>query len=191
MSKFDTQLWKERAWARFTRTVAPLRSRDKKRRDAAERKWAEDVVAIGGLAKVVAWCAERCIDVDFVKKPLGTYHYGLKEISISSRLKPLNQLIILLHECGHHLVGDAEAHDRFGMGYPQTDPEVTKTFHHRVACLEEEMEAWHRGWKLAQRLELNLDREEFDRVRLDCVRSYIQWSLKPGRWEMPAPKEVE
>ena len=187
MSKFDSQLWKERAWSRFTRAVAPLRSRDKEAHSAAERKWVGDIVAIGALDRVIGWCSERCIDVNFVKKPLGTYFYGTKEIYISSRLKPYNQLVILLHECGHHLIGDAEHHDRFGLGYPQTDPEVTKTFRHRVACLEEELEAWHRAWKLSQRLELNLDRDEFDAVRLDCIRTYVHWALKPG----PKPKEEE
>jgi hypothetical protein len=138
-----------------------------------------------GVERVIDWCAERCIDVDFVKKPLGTYYYGAKQIYISSRLKPYNQLVILLHECGHHLIGDAEHHERFGLGYPQTDPVVTKTFRHRVACLEEELEAWHRAWKLSQRLELGLNRDDFDEVRLDCIKTYVHWALKPG----PRPKE--
>jgi hypothetical protein len=182
VSKFDSQLWKERAWARHTRVVSSLRAREKDKLAEAERKWFSDVLSISDLEKLVGWCGERCIDVEFVKKSLGIYIHGEKEIKISSRLKPLNQVAVLLHECGHHLVGLDDRHDRFGMGYPQTDPEVTRTFHHRLACLEEELEAWHRGWKLSQRLELNIPREEFDRVRLDCVRSYIKWSLRPGRF---------
>ncbi|HAN16499.1 MAG TPA: hypothetical protein DCP73_13260 [Chloroflexi bacterium] len=84
----------------------------------------------------------------------------------------------MLHECGHHLIGMKEHHQRFGMGYPQTDPAVTRTFLHRVSCLEEELEAWHRGWKLSQRIGMSLNRDNFDRVRLECIRSYIKWTLQ-------------
>ena len=92
-------------------------------------------------------------------------------------------MIVLLHECGHHLIGVNDDHDRFGMGYPQSDPEITKTFHHRVSCLEEEMEAWHRGWKLAKRLNLTVDRDVFDAMRLKCIRSYIKWTVKPNTFK--------
>jgi hypothetical protein len=183
VGKFDPQLWKERAWARHARVVSELRPREKNRLAEAERKWFSDVLSISDLEKLVGWCGERCISVEFVKKPLGFYVHGEKVIKISSRLKPLNQVAVMLHECGHHLVGHDGDHERFGMGYPQNDPEVTKTFHHRLSCLEEELEAWHRGWKLASRLELNIPRPEFDRVRLDCVRSYIKWTLRPGRFK--------
>ena len=182
MTRFDPELWRQRAWARFTRATRAISPKDKASQGEAERAWARDVIAIGDLEKVVGWCSVRCIDVNFVKKALGTYHMGVKQISISSRLGPVNQVAILLHECGHHLIGDIEHHDRFGMGYPMGgDPTVSRTFNHRVAVLDEEMEAWHRGWKLAGRLELALDRETFDKIRLDCVKSYIKWSINPGK----------
>lgn len=180
MSKFDNQLWKERAWARYSRASASLRSRQKTAVAEAFGVWNVDNRAIEDLSCVVAWCQEKRIDVDFVKKPLGTYHCAEKKISISARLNPLKQLVVLLHECGHYLIGHDEDHERFGMGYPQSEPEVTRTFHHRLTCLEEELEAWHRGWKLAQRLGLALKREEFDEVRLECIRSYVKWTLRPS-----------
>ena len=65
----------------------------------------------------------------------------------------------------------------------QTEPNVKRTFHHRMSCLEEEIEAWHRGWKLAVRLGLSVTREEFDVVRLDCLKSYVRWTLQPETME--------
>lgn len=179
MAEFDSHLWKERAWARFCR-AARVKSIDKARLAVLERVWFEDVNATDDIEKIVRWCSTRCIGVTFAKKPLGTYHTHEKYITISSRLRPLNQAVVLLHECGHHLVGGADRADRFLMGYPQTATEVTRTFHHRLTCLEEEMEAWHRGWRLAQRLELNITREQFDAVRLGCLKSYVEWSLRPS-----------
>ena len=70
-----------------------------------------------------------------------------------------------------------EHHERFGMGYPmQGDAQVVKTTHHKVACLEEEFEAWHRGWKLAKRLGLAISRREYDDLRIECLKSYVDWT---------------
>lgn len=179
MREFDFDVWKARSWARYCRAIQDGRSSQE-----VGLNWALDVLAIRDLETLVSWCRDKKLKVLFAKKSNGTYHSQSKEIIISNRFSPRNQLIVLLHECGHHLIGVNDDHDRFGMGYPQSDPEVTKTFHHRVSCLEEEMEAWHRGWKLAKRLELTIDRKVFDVMRLKCIRSYIKWTLKPGTFKL-------
>jgi hypothetical protein len=176
MRLFDPNVWRDRAWSRLTR-IASDPTTTVEVLSATEASWAQDVVAVSDLEALVAWCSRRRLKVFFVKKPGGTYSSSDKTIEISSRLRPLNQLIVLLHECGHHLV---PWNDRFDMGYPQIDEAVTRTFHHRVTCLEEEMEAWHRGWRLAVRLSLRLDRRQFDDVRLKCLRTYVKWVIKPG-----------
>lgn len=180
MSEFDSQLWKNRAWARYTHALCSGQPLQK-----IEPEWAHDILAIGDLDLLTRWCTERKVTVDFVKKQCGTYYSGTKTITISSRLSPRNQVIVLLHECGHHLIGPSGDSDRFQMGYAQVDHEITKTFHHRVSCLEEEMEAWHRGWRLSCRLALRVDREVFDEYRLKCLKSYIKWTIKPGKFDFP------
>ena len=180
MNFFDEKTWKDRAWNKFTRTVRSISAKDKESQSLAEWKWHNEVNAINDLKKLIAWCEKRGLSVKFMKKSMATYTHSAKEIEVSSHLPPPSQLIVLLHECGHHLIGGAEKHVRFSMGYPQTDPDAKKTFQHRVTILDEEMEAWHRGWKLACRLGLRLNRDEFDKVRLGCVKSYVKWALKPG-----------
>ena len=178
MAAFDPDLWRKRAWARLRR--AHLRGVSKKE---TESTYARDMYAITDLEALIGWCTSKNLTVDFVKKAAATLIPQDRTITVSSRLAPARQVVLLLHECGHHLIGMVEHHERFGMGYPQTDPEVQKTFHHRVACLEEEMEAWHRGWKLVKRLGLSVDREFYDVVRLECIRTYISWTLRPGSKE--------
>ena len=173
MAQFDVTLWKTRAWDRFSRALR--RGVDKR---VIEPQWAIDVMAIGDLERIIDWCTSKGICVTFAKKVGGTYDPESKNVVLASRLSPARQVAFLLHECGHHLIGRKEHHERFGMGYPQTDPEIKKTFQHRVAVLEEELEAWHRGWKLAERLDLSLGRETFDDIRLECLKSYIKWSLR-------------
>ena len=178
MQKFDSGLWRNRAWARFRRALAAGKPKAE-----LEPAWALDVLAICDLGTLVEWCEQRKIDVVFVKKVGATYYQDTKQVKISSRLSPQRQLLFLLHECGHHLIGLKEHNSRYAMGYPQTDAETKKTFHHRLTCLEEEMEAWHRGWNLAERLNLRISREDFDAVRLECLRTYVKWTLRPGKME--------
>jgi len=175
MIEFKRQLWWDRAWARFKRSTRKRKSKAQK--SLAEQQWFLDAMCIDKLAAVVDWCSSKGISVKFGKKPGGIYNAIEKSITIAGRTAPEKQLYMLLHECGHHLVGFDEHDERFGMGYPYVaDSDVNTSFHHRVACLEEEMEAWHRGWRLSKRLHLNLERERFDKVRLDCLRSYIKWA---------------
>jgi len=175
--EFNSELWKERAWARYTRAVQSGRAQK-----IDETNWALDVLAINDLELLVNWCKNHKLKVVFAKKSNGTYYHDDKQITICSNLSPRSQVIVLLHECGHHLIEVQELHERFVLGYSQTDPEITKTFEHRIACLEEEFEAWHRGWKLARRLCLCVDRESFDKYRVKCLRTYIKWSLKPKKF---------
>jgi len=180
----DPGVWRDRAWERLTKSLV-----SGVEREAAERRWAEDVLHISDLVKVDAWCRSRGISVLFGKKTAGLYDPNSREIVIAVRAHPGRQLCYLLHECGHHLIGMKEHHDRFGEGYPKAnDPVVSKTFLHRVSCLEEELEAWHRGWRLARRLNLMIQRDRFDEVKLECVKSYFKWAVRPKDWTGPSPE---
>ena len=178
MAAFDINLWKSRAWDRFTRRV---RKGDDK--TMSELQWALDLVAAEDILKVITWCESKGITVTFEKKVGGFLDWAAKHVMISSRLSPQKQLAFLLHECGHFLVGPKVKGERYIMGYIQTDPDITKTFHHRVDVLEEEMEAWHRGWSLSRRLKLAFTRESFDEARLECLKTYIKWAVKPNNKE--------
>jgi len=173
MREFDANLWRARSWARFERAI-----QQGGEQQPLEKQWFEEVQCITDIGLLVDWCASRGLAVLFGKKQNGTYDSVGKRIVIACHARPKRQLAYLLHECGHHLIGMKEHHQRFGMGYPQTDPEVRRTFLHRVSCLEEELEAWHRGWKLSRRLNLSLDRATFDTIRLECIKSYIKWTLQ-------------
>jgi len=175
MVEFDKQRWVDKAWERFQKVVRKTNS--KKKLAYAEARFYRDSIFISKLKTVVEWCNSKGIQVHFGKKAGGVYDANTKNIVITSHSSPEKQLYYLLHECGHHLIGFTEHHERFGMGYPQTEtPGANQTFHHRLACLEEEIEAWQRGWKLSKRLKLKIRREEFDELRLECLKTYVQWS---------------
>ena len=181
MKEFDKKLWLERAGARLRR--ATRRGASSETKKVAEEKWLNDVGYIHRMDALIGWCSSKGISVSFGKKGGATYLTSEKTITMAGRMSPEKQFYYLLHECGHHLIGYTEEDERFGMGYPKhEDASVNTTFQHKMACLEEEIEAWNRGWKLAKRLNLNVDRESFDFVRLDCLRSYVKWAN--GRWSL-------
>lgn len=174
---FDKDKLRSQAWNRFQRQIRKETIRTPKR--GAEAQWFRDMLYIEKVAMVVNWCSTKGITVILAKKANAVYEPDSKQITLSGRAAPEKMLHYLLHECGHHLIGMEEHHERFGEGYPRGgEPRVTNTFKHRLACLEEEAEAWHRGWKLAKRLGLEADRQEFDKTRAECLRSYVTWASK-------------
>jgi len=178
MATFDPEVWKSRAWTRYQKSLKTGVDRQ-----SAVKKWERDVAHINSLALIVGWCDSRGIEVDFSKQMGGMYFPEDKRIKVSGRLDPEKQVFVLLHECGHHLIGDKEKHERFGMGYSRlsVDPTVTRTFRHKCDIIDEEYEAWHRGVKLARRLKIKIDKERYDKVRAEMIKTYLVWALSGSK----------
>lgn len=178
-SSFNRDKWRRLAWQRFQRSVRTPSKKTPAR--GGEAQWCRDVIYIDKLSTLIKWCAARRLTVRFAKREAGVYEPDAKTITVSCRAAPERQLHYILHEIGHHLIGCDAADERFGVGYPQlNNPEFNRKYIHKLACLEEEFEAWHRGWKLSKRLKLDLDREEFNITRLTCLKSYIGWTSRKG-----------
>ena len=178
MSSFDVDLWKKRAWERFARRARAIDPLDEVSKSKAEKRWFSDVNSVKDIESVVSWCESFKVSVEFVRRVGGLCDSAAKTIRVSSALSPTNQLVVLLHECGHFLMNDVKG-DRSDMGWSKADdPVFSRTFEHRVACIDEELEAWHRGWKLSRRLGLRVTRATFNAVKLDCVRTYVKWATR-------------
>ena len=177
--EFDADVWRARSWDRLSKAL-----RAKRPESSAYKKWLNDIKHIESLRVVVEWCSARSLTVTFCKKAGGMYYTDDKEIKISGRASPQRQLHLLLHECGHCLIGDKEKDERFGMGYSRSDDQkVNRTAHHRLDILEEEFEAWHRGWKLAVRIGAlgETDKTDYDKTRTQMIFTYVRWTAKqPG-----------
>lgn len=174
MIEFNVKLWKSRSWERYCHVI---KHGTKKKIVIAEARWCRDILYANKIKVIVDWCASKKLNVRFGKVAGAIYDGPTQTIRVAGRASPEKQLYYLLHECGHHLIGFTEFDVRFGLGYPYIDdPIVNVTFHHRLACLEEEIEAWVRGWRLSERLRLNLDRAEFDKLRIECLRGYVRWT---------------
>lgn len=177
---FDRGKWRHQAWRRFQRASQPTCKRSPAR--GAEAQWHRDMLYIEKLSILIDWCTARRLTVRFAKREAGVFEPDTRTVTVSCRASPERQLHYILHEVGHFLVGMSPDNTRFGKGYPQAlNAAFNRKYIHKLTCLEEEFEAWHRGWKLATRLNLNLDRHEFDVTRLTCLKSYIGWTSAQGK----------
>lgn len=164
-TNFDMELW---------------RSRSK-----AHRRLGTDIRFIRAIDKVVRWCLSQGLSVQFTSQCGGIYYPEEKKVTLTSRAQPRFQLFLLLHEIGHFLVASTENHTRYSQGYRNVDPRVTSTFIHRLDIVDEEFEAWARGWSLGERLKIlkNDDRIAFDRIRANMLKDYLKWSIKAPGYE--------
>lgn len=183
MNVFSVGPMRDKVWNRY---LTELRSRPKKA-DRAAARWTQDTAAIEDLERIVRWCRRKGIEVRFSGTRSSMYSPLNRRINMSSRLRPTKQVAVLLHECGHSLVTDGSNNDRFGMGYSQADRRTWRTLEHRFTILDEEMEAWRRGWNLSRRLGLSITKDVFNAVRFDCLKSYLHWTLLPH----PIPEDEE
>jgi hypothetical protein len=169
VARFDVEVWKARATARFNRATEAGKP------DAATR-FMRDIKAIDDMTVIVSWCERKKIEVVFDRNPNGAIEG--KRVRVNGRTRPEHQLYILVHECGHHLIGTRERDERYGWGYNADEPHEKRTLLHRVDVVDEEFEAWDRGRKLAARLGVKLDKEAFQRARASYLKTYMQWALK-------------
>lgn len=171
---FDLDVWRYRVDRRRARLV----ERGYTEGYALERM-SRELNAVKNLSTLVEWCGRRGLQVIFAKHENGTYDECACTITIAANASIEKQVFYLIHECGHHLISQHPGDpNRFLAGYNQIDSHVVRTFQHRLACLEEEMEAWQRGRNLAKKLNLKLDEEALEKLRVHCLRTYVNWASK-------------
>lgn len=131
-----------------------------------------------GIARLQAWGFRRGYKI--------RSHYGDdefydkdKEIVYSLRTKQKkHQMYSLLHECGHALAYESKGYkDR----YPTLSAERFKIAKvnkkkniYKVELIAEEHDAWLRGFKLARRLGIELDKEDYNNYASRYVMTYIR-----------------
>jgi len=132
-----------------------------------------------GFWEVTQWAESRGIDVIIDNEYEDAYWSDVKQITISSKNKIENRLYSLLHECGHALIRTNK--DNFSKQYPahaevNYDKRKTNSRKYKVSVLEEEVEAWKRGLRLARRLKIHVNEEKYNKLKTKCLMSYINWA---------------
>jgi hypothetical protein len=170
MAIFDLELNKKRADQKYKRSHRHGNLK-------AMKNYMQDLFHNDQLAKLAVWCEKKKIDLQFVANTCDALEDNMR-IVINSNQRPETQVYGLLHECGHFLIGQRTANQRFGFGYSMKDGNIKRSFKHRLDVLDEEIEAWRRGRSLADRLELQIDQPKFDKLVEENISTYLRWVLK-------------
>ena len=127
---------------------------------------------------IAAWAKTRGYKV-FGKWDEDAFYDKDKEIVYSLRTKEKkHQMYSLLHECGHALAFESK-------GYKNRFPTMSKrrfktakvnsrTNTFKVEQIIEEHDAWERGLKLARRLGIEIDKEDYNKYASRNVMTYVR-----------------
>jgi hypothetical protein len=121
------------------------------------------------------WANDKGYFVNFTKDGDDSICYISKMIEINSSSSLEKQVMRLLHECGHVLIFENGGTYSFEN---VKDDDGKLTHDERTLRVIEEIEAWGRGFKLAKRLSIKLDKEKWEKSVVDAIGKYINWAVK-------------
>jgi hypothetical protein len=134
--------------------------------------WRQQISALN------AYCTSKGWKVVFTQKtPNSDFAYPEdKLITIQSDRKAEVTFYYFLHEVGHMIMCQNK------LGYEEKYSAVFNDFHgnsqtYKIARIEEELEAWKTGLRLARRLDLNVNRRNYEKIKSRCVTSYLTWAV--------------
>lgn len=124
---------------------------------------------------VSLWVASKGYKVSCQTDTEDRLEFEEKTIHINSRQHAENRFYTLLHEAGHLLI--SQTANQFQKDHPMyamsCDFRRYRSKAYQVSLVAEEIEAWKRGRRLAQRLGLEVNDYKLDKIMTDCVMSYI------------------
>jgi hypothetical protein len=138
-----------------------------------------------GFIQIEQWLEKKGWSVECDHSVRDEIFFHGKYITISKRNGVEKRLYSLLHECGHLLI--QQNNIQYEQQYP-TQARMNQFYAHRgiekskdyrVETLTEEIAAWERGKKLANRLGLFYDQKNFQTLANKCIYTYIEWAAQP------------
>lgn len=111
------------------------------------------------------------VQVVFKRGCSDEYEPDDKAIQINTQRTKENQLYILLHELGHHLIFEnSNLANKFGL---LNNKDRKRNLSNQILELEEEVKAWHLGEDVANKLNINLS-TNFQLLKAKCLKTYIR-----------------
>lgn len=128
------------------------------------------------INKVIDYCSQKGWEVEFSSTkenecdPTGETD-GRKLICINTNRPIEMQFYNLLHEIGHMISeqnGKWHREKYPGFGYS------TETVIHKTTTIQEEIDCWDRGYRLAKRMKLKVDDFKFLKLKARSVHTHIR-----------------
>ena len=131
------------------------------------------------IAILTDFCARHSWEIVYSHKKVDIYHNNT--ITLYHARKPEILYYILLHEIGHAWLLECDFTYRDRYQELVRNPPRYATVTYKIAKVQEEIEAWDVGKKLAQSLGLRIDPSKFEKIRAECLSDYMNWAGKRKR----------
>jgi hypothetical protein len=126
------------------------------------------------IDSLVCWASDKDYFVDFHDEGDNTVCAISKTVDINSEQSLRKQLICLLHEGGHILIYENGSIPDFK--HLRKFDDYNRDSAYRINRVLEEAEAWKRGRKLAARMSIPINDEEWEAEKNDALQKYINWA---------------
>lgn len=128
------------------------------------------------ITAVTYWFQQKGYHVEIDRDGEDAIDRDSKFVSINSTRSLETQLHVILHEAGHLLV---EKSDKITNGIPEVLSKYSeKSKIHRTFTVIEEIEAWKRGLKLANRLGIKINKEKWNKDVARAIYKYMVWATE-------------
>jgi len=124
----------------------------------------------GAVKKVIKYLESRKVEVR--KGRDNCYYPEPRTIVYNAQGSYKNQLYTLLHEAGHFLQEKSRNFSAMNLIYGTADE--LHTNYQKFRLLEQEMDAWDRGAKLAQKLGIKLDILDYRKNAAYFIMCYVK-----------------
>jgi Zn-dependent peptidase ImmA (M78 family) len=122
------------------------------------------------VKKVISYLESRRVEVR--KGRDNCYYPEPRTIVYNAQGSYKNQLYTLLHEAGHFLQEKSRSFSSMNLIYTTADE--LHTNYQKFRLLEQEMDAWDRGAKLAQKLGIKLDILDYRKNAAYFIMCYVK-----------------
>jgi antirestriction protein ArdC len=120
------------------------------------------------LKTLLNWADDKGIDIRW-SNGYG-YYPDENYITMSNRGTDKNKFYTLLHEIGHYIQGNSRSPHPFT--HHDSDKKTLLSMYYNM---QEEIDAWERGFKLAKKLKIPIDKKDYDMYASKYIASYIYY----------------
>jgi hypothetical protein len=136
------------------------------------------------LNKIINWINQYNFKIVFDKSSNQEIDFNMKIIKINKNTKLLSQIITLLHECGHLLIYNERQKYKnkiiLNLNWKEWKQIFIKKIRRlkriKIAILEEEIEAWNRGAKLAKKLCIKIPCKSWNYHKIRSLLTYTKYT---------------
>lgn len=137
----------------------------------------DDMFWLRQLRDLERYCNRLGYRVVYKNVEIDAIYYEKKVFVMNDKLSDEVSTYHLLHELGHLRV--IRKKKTYSECYSYIFDNFSHTsLTHQIATIQEELDAWREGLKLAQQLGLHIDRRKWEITKTKCISTYLSWAVR-------------